>query len=120
MLDGPASYTLLAPTNAAFEAVNDRAMPLLEPEHRPVLIAILRNPISRAYANWRMEQLKGRDQGPLPLSWPEEEHRCRDALPLQHRVPAGPVPPLYTNDVQLLTATWHALEDLQRQGVRSL
>ena len=50
------------------------------------LIAILRNPISRAYANWRMEQLKGRDQGPLPLSWPEEEHRCREALPLQHRV----------------------------------
>ena len=43
VLDGPASYTLLAPTNAAFEAVNDRAMPLLEPEHRPVLIAILRN-----------------------------------------------------------------------------
>ena len=43
VLDGPASYTLLAPTNAAFAAVNDRAMPLLKPEHRPVLIAILRN-----------------------------------------------------------------------------
>ena len=26
------------------------------------MIAILRNLISRAYANWRMEQLKGRDQ----------------------------------------------------------
>lgn len=50
------------------------------------LIAILRNPISRAYANWRMEQLKGRDKGALPVSLAEEEQRCREALPLQHRV----------------------------------
>ena len=50
------------------------------------LIAILRNPITRAYANWRMEQLKGRDTGAMALTLEHEEQRCREALPLQHRV----------------------------------
>ena len=50
------------------------------------LIAILRNPITRAYANWRMEQLRGREQQDLQLTLLEEEIRCRSALPQQHRV----------------------------------
>ena len=50
------------------------------------LIAILRNPITRAYANWRMEQLRGKDQGELQLTLLEEEMLCRSALPQQHRV----------------------------------
>lgn len=66
------------------------------------LIAILRNPISRAYANWRMEQLKGRDQGPLPLSLAEEEHRCREALPLQHRVRSYLSRGLYSEQIRRL------------------
>ncbi|WP_162176464.1 sulfotransferase [Synechococcus sp. KORDI-100] len=54
------------------------------PEMR--LIAILRNPITRAYANWRMERLRGRETDELPLSLAQEEIRCRGALPLQDRV----------------------------------
>ena len=50
------------------------------------LIAVLRNPISRAWANWRMEQLKGRDDQPFPRSLNEELEHCRGALPLQDRV----------------------------------
>ena len=43
------------------------------------LIAILRNPITRAYANWRMEQLRGREQQDLQLLL-EEEIRCRSTF----------------------------------------
>jgi hypothetical protein len=49
------------------------------------LIAILRNPITRAFANWRMEQLRGRDDQNMILSLEEEEKRCRKSLPLQDR-----------------------------------
>ena len=49
------------------------------------LIAVLRNPITRAYANWRMEQLRGRDNKKMPLSLEEEESRCRKSLPLQDK-----------------------------------
>ena len=50
------------------------------------LIAILRNPITRAWANWRMEQLKGRDNLPFIPTLQCELSRCREALPQQHRV----------------------------------
>ena len=50
------------------------------------LIAVLRNPITRAWANWRMEQLKGRDDQAFPKSLQQELERCRGALPLQDRV----------------------------------
>lgn len=50
------------------------------------LIAVLRNPITRAWANWRMEQLKGRDKQPFTPCLKEELARCREALPYQHRV----------------------------------
>ncbi|ABB25103.1 hypothetical protein Syncc9902_0128 [Synechococcus sp. CC9902] len=49
------------------------------------LIAVLRNPITRAYANWRMEQLRGRDNKEIPLTLEEEEINCRKSLPLQDR-----------------------------------
>ena len=49
------------------------------------LIAVLRNPITRAYANWRMEQLRGRDNREMPLTLEEEEINCRKSLPLQDR-----------------------------------
>jgi len=49
-------------------------------------ILILRNPVDRAYSAWNMERQRGAD----PLSFEEaithEAERCREALPLQHRV----------------------------------
>ncbi len=49
-------------------------------------IIILRNPIERAYSQWNMQ----RDRKVDDLSFTEairtEEQRCKDALPLQHRL----------------------------------
>ena len=50
------------------------------------LIVILRNPIERAYSHWAMEHRRGNDPLPFALALEQEEARCREALPLQHRV----------------------------------
>ena len=50
------------------------------------LIVILRNPIERAYSHWSMEHRRGNDPLPFALALEQEEARCREALPLQHRV----------------------------------
>ena len=50
------------------------------------LIVILRNPIERAYSHWAMEHRRGNDQLPFHLALEQEETRCREALPFQHRV----------------------------------
>ena len=50
------------------------------------LIVILRNPIERAYSHWAMEHRRGNDPLPFALALEQEEDRCREALPLQHRV----------------------------------
>ena len=50
------------------------------------LIAILRNPIERAYSHWAMEVRRGNDRLPFALALEQEEVRCREALPLQHRI----------------------------------
>ena len=43
VFDGAGSYTLLAPNDAAFEKLGDRAGALMEEQQRPILIGILRN-----------------------------------------------------------------------------
>ena len=50
------------------------------------LIVILRNPIERAYSHWAMEHRRGNDPLPFALALEQEEVRCREALPLQHRI----------------------------------
>ena len=49
-------------------------------------ILVLRNPAERAFSHWNMERIRGKE----PLSFAEaierEPERCREALPLQHRV----------------------------------
>ncbi len=42
VLDGPASYTLLAPTDAAFDALGDEGKALLTDDQRPLLVGLLR------------------------------------------------------------------------------
>ncbi len=49
-------------------------------------ISILRNPITRAYSHWNMEIQRGRDKKSFVTDLQLEEDRCREALPLQHRV----------------------------------
>ena len=45
IFDGPASYTLLAPSNAAFEALGEEGEALLTEDQRPLLVGLLREHI---------------------------------------------------------------------------
>jgi hypothetical protein len=49
-------------------------------------IVLLRNPIERAYSHWNMEHGRSTDTVPLLEALNNEGARCREALPLQHRV----------------------------------
>lgn len=48
-------------------------------------IILLRHPVDRAYSQWNMWHRLGRDTSDFASAIPEEEVRCRTALPLQHR-----------------------------------
>lgn len=50
------------------------------------LIAVLRNPIERAFSHWNMERDRGAEPLPFMEAIQSEVERCREALPLQHRV----------------------------------
>ena len=50
------------------------------------LIAILRNPIERAYSHWNMEVSRGSDNIDFSSAIRYEAERCRNALPFQHRI----------------------------------
>ncbi len=50
------------------------------------LIVVLRNPIERAYSHWAMEHARGEDHLSFEQALIQEEERCREALPQQHRV----------------------------------
>ncbi len=45
VFDGPGSYTLLAPNDAAFEKLGDQGNAMLEEDQRPLLVAVLRDHI---------------------------------------------------------------------------
>ncbi len=49
------------------------------------LIAVLRNPITRAFSHWNMERDRGVDPLPFWDALQSERERCRAALPLQHK-----------------------------------
>jgi hypothetical protein len=49
-------------------------------------ILVLRNPIERAFSAWNMETKRGAENLPFRDAVEREAERCREALPLQHRV----------------------------------
>ena len=49
------------------------------------LIIILRNPIERAYSHWNMEKSRNNDSASFSDALANEEERCREAFPYQHR-----------------------------------
>jgi hypothetical protein len=53
---------------------------------RMKLILLLRNPITRAFSHWNMERLRDADRLSFMEAIRQEEHRCREAAPLQHRI----------------------------------
>lgn len=50
------------------------------------IIALLRNPIQRAWSQWRMETANQAEEMPFGVAIRQESERAREALPLQHRV----------------------------------
>jgi len=50
------------------------------------LIVVLRNPIDRAYSHWNMERSIGAESLSFWEAIQNEQERCREALPEQHRV----------------------------------
>jgi hypothetical protein len=50
------------------------------------IICMLRNPISRAFSHWNMERNRNADSLSFADAISNEALRCREALPLQHRV----------------------------------
>ncbi len=57
-------------------------------DYRPdmKLIAVLRNPIDRAYSHWNMTRRRGEESVPFLEAIRREPDRCREALPDQHRI----------------------------------
>ena len=49
-------------------------------------LLILRNPVERAYSAWNMEVRRGNEPLPFAEAITQEIQRCRQALPLQHRI----------------------------------
>jgi Sulfotransferase domain len=49
-------------------------------------ILVLRNPVERAFSAWNMEGKRGAENLSFPEAVEQEPERCREALPLQHRV----------------------------------
>lgn len=50
------------------------------------IIVVLRNPIERAFSHWNMERDRNFDLLDFHTAIRNEANRCREALPLQHRV----------------------------------
>ena len=49
-------------------------------------ILALRNPVDRAFSAWNMETKRGNEKLPFVEAIEKESERCREALPLQHRI----------------------------------
>ena len=49
-------------------------------------ILVLRNPVERAFSHWNMETKRKAEHLSFPDAVKQEAARCREALPLQHRV----------------------------------
>jgi sulfotransferase family protein len=49
-------------------------------------ILVLRNPVERAFSAWNMETKRGAEKLSFKEAIEKEPERCREALPLQHRV----------------------------------
>lgn len=71
---------------------------------RMKLIIVLRDPIERAYSHWNMERIRNADKLSFWDAINKEDERCRDALPLQHRVYSYISRGLYTEQLHRLWA----------------
>ena len=75
------------------------------------VIVLLRNPIERAYSHWNMEISRPRDRQRECLSFWDalhnENQRCRQTLPLKHRVYSYLDRGLYCEQIRNLWSIFH-------------
>ena len=68
VLDGKGDYTLLAPSDAAFDALGEKGKALSAKEQRPLMIAVLRGHILPGQVTARsIEQAIARKKGPVAM-----------------------------------------------------
>lgn len=68
VLDGKGDYTLLAPSDAAFEALGDKGAALAAKDQRPLMIAVLRGHILPGQVTLKaIEAAIARKQGPVEM-----------------------------------------------------
>src|ERR1700694_3244384 len=65
-------------------------------------ILVLRNPAERAFSAWNMETKRGAEKLSFKEAIEKEPERCREALPLQHRVYSYTDRGLYAHQVRRL------------------
>jgi hypothetical protein len=80
------------------------------------LIALLRNPVERAYSHWNMERSRGAETLPFLAALRAERARLRDARPLQHRVYSYMDRGFYTEQIRRM---WSFFDERQTLFIRS-
>ena len=80
------SHQLLGETTPIYMYWHDSPRRIWQYNPHMKIIVILRNPIDRAYSHWNMERSRKTDDLPFWDAIQNEQERCREALPYQHRV----------------------------------
>lgn len=69
-------------------------------------ILALRDPVERAFSHWNMEKKRGAEELTFREAVEREAERCREALPLQHRVYSYTDRGFYAHQVERLFETF--------------
>jgi hypothetical protein len=93
---------VLGETTPIYMYWNDSPRRIWEYNPRMKIIILLRDPIERAYSHWNMERIKNADKLSFWDAIKNEKERCREALPLQHRVYSYISRGLYTEQLHRL------------------
>ena len=80
------------------------------------LIALLRNPVERAYSHWNMEKTRGLETLPFLAALREERARLRAARPLQDRVHSYVDRGFYSEQIRRM---WSYFDERQTLFIRS-
>lgn len=80
------SHKVLGEATPIYMYWNEAPRRICEYNPNTRIIVVLRNPIERAYSHWNMERSRHADRLSFAEAIRTEANRCREALPLQHRV----------------------------------
>lgn len=80
------SHKLMGEATPIYMYWNDAPKRIWDYNPNIKLVVLLRNPIERAYSHWNMERSRNADKLSFLNAIESEHDRCREVLPLQHRV----------------------------------